>query len=431
MATPSEVLAPQVAALRELSPATSPASLFCGRTLVHIASTIYTTEGINTYILALVGRLASRNSGLTQVVCYEHADADCIDDLSVGTSRIRFHSFRIDSPPDLVRVLGHYHSRPDQPLDLIVAHIPFFPEARAAGEFAHRHRIPFLAYNHAGAGSLSADQERVLKETLSGNGRITVLAVSAASRAKICTESGLDVPIEIVGPMIATERFTPVSPGEKDAWAKIKSARENLKSGGKRDLLVLAPNSFIARKLPLDLIHALRALSAVKSLVNLKLGFVGHMDSAESASLLQEAVAYIRQHDLVSRITFSPPADQHLLRYVYGAADIVVLPGFSETFGLVLAEAGLMARPVVGYDVAGVREVVDHTHTGLLAPWHADRDIRVAGLAKAIRQLCLDPGMRSAMGSAGRRRILEKFDPARLIQRHEECYSRAIAGNSA
>jgi glycosyltransferase involved in cell wall biosynthesis len=47
-------------------------------------------------------------------------------------------------------------------------------------------------------------------------------------------------------------------------------------------------------------------------------------------------------------------------------ATLVVIPSRLEGFGLVALEAALMARPVVGARVGGLREVVLHEQTGLL-----------------------------------------------------------------
>ena len=48
-------------------------------------------------------------------------------------------------------------------------------------------------------------------------------------------------------------------------------------------------------------------------------------------------------------------------------ADLLALPSEAEGFGLVLIEAMAAGVPVVGSDAPGIREVIDHGVTGLLA----------------------------------------------------------------
>ncbi len=39
-------------------------------------------------------------------------------------------------------------------------------------------------------------------------------------------------------------------------------------------------------------------------------------------------------------------------------ADMLVLPSFSESFGLVLIEALACGKPVIGSDVGGIKEII-------------------------------------------------------------------------
>lgn len=60
---------------------------------------------------------------------------------------------------------------------------------------------------------------------------------------------------------------------------------------------------------------------------------------------------------------------------VLDAADVVVLPSRFETFGLVLAEAMAMEKPVVAYAVGGTPELVRDGETGFLAELFNIRDL--------------------------------------------------------
>jgi glycosyltransferase involved in cell wall biosynthesis len=46
--------------------------------------------------------------------------------------------------------------------------------------------------------------------------------------------------------------------------------------------------------------------------------------------------------------------------------DLVILPTYEETFGLVVAESMLMGTPVIGSNAGGVPEIIEDNFNGLL-----------------------------------------------------------------
>jgi glycosyltransferase involved in cell wall biosynthesis len=89
--------------------------------------------------------------------------------------------------------------------------------------------------------------------------------------------------------------------------------------------------------------------------------------------------------------------------------DIFVLPSYREGFPRSVLEAMATGLPVVSTNIRGCREAVVAGETGLLAP-PRDSD----ALTRAVRTLIDNREMRLRMGAAGRRRVLEKFDEARM-----------------
>lgn len=75
-----------------------------------------------------------------------------------------------------------------------------------------------------------------------------------------------------------------------------------------------------------------------------------------------------------ARVTFLPPQASDRLADVYRASDLVAVPSYSESFGLVAIEAQACGTPVVAADVGGLGVAVRHGETGLLVPGHGTNE---------------------------------------------------------
>ena len=74
------------------------------------------------------------------------------------------------------------------------------------------------------------------------------------------------------------------------------------------------------------------------------------------------------------RVMFFPPQPQHRLADFYAAAEAVLVPSRSESFGLVALEAQASGTPVIAADTGGLRFVVRDGVTGFLVPGHDPGD---------------------------------------------------------
>jgi len=87
----------------------------------------------------------------------------------------------------------------------------------------------------------------------------------------------------------------------------------------------------------------------------------------EHPTALADLANELRVTDL---IRFEPPGDRQTLADWYRAADIAVVPSYSESFGLVAVEAQACATPVVASSVGGLRTAVADGVSGVLIGSH-------------------------------------------------------------
>jgi glycogen(starch) synthase len=109
------------------------------------------------------------------------------------------------------------------------------------------------------------------------------------------------------------------------------------------------------------------------------------------------------------RVRFHGEVSEDALRGFYRACDVFVAPSRFESFGLILLEAMMFAKPVVCCRTGGMPEVVADGETALLAePGDA------ASLERCLERLIEDPALRQRLGTAGRRRYEAQFTPERM-----------------
>lgn len=100
-----------------------------------------------------------------------------------------------------------------------------------------------------------------------------------------------------------------------------------------------------------------------------------------------------------------------------GRSGLALLSTLTEGLSITLLEAMAMGLPVVATNVGGNGEVVADGRTGLLVPAkQADK------LAEGMLSLIRSPERAAAMGAAGRERVVESFNLAKVAQQYSELY---------
>ena len=108
------------------------------------------------------------------------------------------------------------------------------------------------------------------------------------------------------------------------------------------------------------------------------------------------------------------------------AADVLVLPSYSEGLPRTLMEAGAAGVPTVATDIPGVRELIEHERNGLLVP---PRHPQL--LAAALERVYADDGLRATIVRNAREVIQRHYSGARLAREFEAEYLRLAPGIAA
>jgi glycosyltransferase involved in cell wall biosynthesis len=114
--------------------------------------------------------------------------------------------------------------------------------------------------------------------------------------------------------------------------------------------------------------------------------------------------ALAEQLGVAGQLDFTGALGQDEIRALYETASVFCLPSFAEGIPCVLMEAMAMELPVVSTFVAGIPELVDDGHNGLLvAPGRVDQ------LARVLEWLLADPALCRRLGANAREKVVEEF----------------------
>lgn len=109
--------------------------------------------------------------------------------------------------------------------------------------------------------------------------------------------------------------------------------------------------------------------------------------------------------------------NDRLLSNIYSAADVFVIPSLQDNLPNTVLEAMACGTPVVGFDVGGIPEMVQHGRTGLLV-----QPNDAAQLGDAIVQLLTDADQRDRLGRNSRRAAVHRFSPARQAAQYYDLF---------
>jgi D-inositol-3-phosphate glycosyltransferase len=364
---------------------------------------------MNVYVRELVSALSQAGVECTTYTRRTSADQPEVVQVEPGHRVVHVAAGAFDLPKeDLPSILTEFgdavmgYMRTDFPADLV--HANYFLSGLVAHRIKHELDIPFVSTFHtlAKVKAEGGDREpewrhRAEQEIIACADAICVSCTEEESQFRRLYGDPKGR-IEIVAPGVEHAFF---APGDK------RGARRAL------DLPFGAPVLlFVGRIQPLKAPDiAVRALAELHRPDALLL-VVGGASGAEGAGEVAHLQTLVDELGLTDQVRFVPPQPHHILSTYYRAADAVVVPSRSESFGLVALEASACGVPVVAAGVGGLLTLVDHGETGYLVP---DRD--PALFAHYLREIIDHPSHAAALGRRGAARATRytwSFAAARL-----------------
>jgi glycosyltransferase involved in cell wall biosynthesis len=172
---------------------------------------------------------------------------------------------------------------------------------------------------------------------------------------------------------------------------------------GKRTVSMIA--RFSAQKDQLTLIRAIQLLN--RENVRLKL--------AGSGETLETCAAYIRAQGLEEQVELCGLLNEQEILQLFNQTDIYVHSSLGETMPTALMQAMSCQLAVIGSDIPGINNLLEHGVTGLLA-----EKGNAAEFARLIAQLIDDDGQSSRLGRAARLKAEAGFSNTRMFQNYRQ-----------
>lgn len=142
-----------------------------------------------------------------------------------------------------------------------------------------------------------------------------------------------------------------------------------------------------------------------------------------SGDAVNDFKTYAKQLKIDKQVKFVGPLKGKKLADAYKNTSVLVLPSTSnaESFGMVIIEAMASGIPVIGSDIGGIPQVIDHKINGLLVEPKNSKS-----LAKAILTLLEDIPYSKTLGKNGYKKVKDNYDWLTKIELTKEQFPEAL-----
>lgn len=252
-------------------------------------------------------------------------------------------------------------------LEYDVVHSHYWLSGKVAAIVSSRWQVPFVHTFH----TLGREKNRarrpgdLMEPEFRLDGEARVIADACAIVASTVEERKALIDLYSAHP----ERIHLIPPGVDHAVFRPgdrEEAKRALGLAGRKVML------FVGRLQPLKAADV--AVEALAHLVRwgrvqpdeIRLLVVGGSSGPSGAGETERLAALVADLGLEEAVRFVPAQPHSRLPAFYQAADVSLVPSYTESFGLVALEAQASGVPVVGSAVGGLKAIVRHGQTGFL-----------------------------------------------------------------
>ena len=364
---------------------------------------------MNVYVRELVSALAQAGVECTTYTRATRPDLPEVVQVEPGHRVVHIPAGPYDlAKEQLPAVLADFgdavvdHLKNDFPADVL--HANYWLSGLVAHRIKHELDLPFVSTFHtlakvkAEGGDLEPEWRERAEAEIIGCADAICVSCTEEERQFLRLYGEPAGKIEIIAPGVEHAFF---APGDR------AGARNAIGLPIDRPVLL-----FVGRIQPLKgpdvAVRALAALNRPDALLLI----VGGASGLEGVGEMRHVQGLITELGVEDQVRFIEPQPHHILSTYYRAADVVLVPSRSESFGLVALEASACGLPVVASGVGGLLTLVDHGDNGFLVH---DRDPQ--RYAQYIAEILDDPQEAAAMGRRGAARARQYtwgFAAARL-----------------
>lgn len=165
--------------------------------------------------------------------------------------------------------------------------------------------------------------------------------------------------------------------------------------------------------------------------------FIGRLSSEKNIHLLIRAIgnnpenslqiigegqqrSYLERYakEQSANVLFSGIVPHNELPKIINQSEVFILPSKFEGHPKALIEAMACGVPVVGTDVEGIQDIIDHERTGLLCK------PTVGSIQSSLRKLFAEPLLRAELGKNARQYIIDNYSIDKIVANEVDliCY---------
>ena len=358
------------------------------------------TGGMNVYVLQLARELARRGNLVDVFTRYHDPNDPQIVELEKGARVIHLKAGPYSKGketlygyiPEFVGNLCNFQRSQRIRYDLIHSH--YWLSGRVGMSLSSRWGVPHVTTFHTLAKTKLRARagEREPELRLATEERV----VKSADAIVVSTQQEKD---ELVRHYGAQPHKIPVVPAgvDLDLFRPVDKGQARQRLGLRERKIIL----YVGRIEPIKGLDVLiNAMALLEDADDTRLLIVGgKLGQDRELDRLKSMAADL---GIGEKVTFTGAVEQAQLPDYYSAADVFVLPSYSESFGLAALEAMACATPVVVSRVGGLKTIVRNGVTGYLIPWHCPEPF-----AQRLDMLLPNHALREAMGGAARAKALQ------------------------